>query len=155
MGLDMYLMARRYISPVFHKNDAELQKALVNLFPDMMNKQVEARYVTFEIGYWRKANQIHSWFVKNVQGGKDECQESEVSREQLKELLELCKAVKEKRNVRVAKSELPPQSGFFFGSTDIDEGYWQDIDRTIEIVEQALSLPDGLSGWDITYRASW
>ena len=26
-----------------------------------------------EVGYWRKANAIHGWFVRNVQNGKDDC----------------------------------------------------------------------------------
>jgi len=26
-----------------------------------------------EVMYWRKANHIHGWFVKNVQKGKDDC----------------------------------------------------------------------------------
>lgn len=34
-----------------------------------------------DVGYWRKANAIHAWFVKNVQGGVDNCQSHEVSKE--------------------------------------------------------------------------
>ena len=30
-------------------------------------------------GYWRKANQIHKWFVDNVQGGIDDCRPYPVS----------------------------------------------------------------------------
>ena len=26
-----------------------------------------------EIGYWRKSNQIHKWFVDNIQEGVDNC----------------------------------------------------------------------------------
>jgi len=46
-----------------------------------------------ELGYWRKANAIHAWFVKNVQNGIDECQEANVTREQLTELKSLCERV--------------------------------------------------------------
>ena len=45
------------------------------------------------IGYWRKANQIHAWFVEHVQGGEDECNPHDVSREQLEELREVCRRV--------------------------------------------------------------
>lgn len=46
-----------------------------------------------EVAYWRKANQIHKWFVDNVQNGIDECQESSVTRQQLNELLAVCHEV--------------------------------------------------------------
>lgn len=39
---------------------------------------------------WRKANQIHNWFVGNVQNGVDDCDAHEVSKEQLEDLLEIC-----------------------------------------------------------------
>jgi hypothetical protein len=45
------------------------------------------------IGYWRKANHIHAWFVEHVQGGKDECQPFAVTREQLLALREICMKV--------------------------------------------------------------
>jgi cysteine desulfurase len=40
--------------------------------------------------YWRKANQIHAWFVQNVQEGVDECERHWVPREKLVELRDLC-----------------------------------------------------------------
>jgi hypothetical protein len=39
-----------------------------------------------EVMYWRKANQIHKWFVDNVQDGVDDCKEYWVSEEKLQEL---------------------------------------------------------------------
>lgn len=45
------------------------------------------------VGYWRKANMIHKWFVDNVQGGVDECQVTQVSKEQLLSLIHLCEEV--------------------------------------------------------------
>jgi hypothetical protein len=103
-----------------------------------------------EVGYWRKANQIHEWFVQNVQDGKDDCQESYVSREQLEELLGVCRIVKIDKEK--AEQLLPTQSGFFFGGTEYDEYYYQDIDNTIEILEEALSDE---TADDFAYRASW
>lgn len=43
-----------------------------------------------EIGYWRKANHIHHWFVDNVQKGVDDCGIYVVHPVQLIDLLELC-----------------------------------------------------------------
>ena len=52
----------------------------------------------------------------------------------------------------VAAALLPTTSGFFFGGTDYDDGYLQDLRDTIEIIDRALALPDC---WDFEYHASW
>ena len=90
-----------------------------------------------EVGYWRKANAIHKWFVDNVQHGEDDCDYYEVSKEHVNNLLQTCKKVfnNGKLDKEAAKMLLPPQTGFFFGSTDIDEGYEQDLSHTISILE--------------------
>ncbi len=47
-----------------------------------------------QIGYWRKANEIHNWFVENVQDGEDDCcYHREVTQEDLEELLNVCNKV--------------------------------------------------------------
>ncbi len=85
-----------------------------------------------------------------MQEGKDDCQESYVSREQLQSLLDVCRIVKIDKSK--AEQLLPTQSGFFFGATEYDEYYYQDIDNTIEILEEALSEE---TADDFAYRASW
>ena len=150
MGLDMYLYKKTYVKHWEHNGDnnykVEVSKAgkPVNIDPKKVT------YIVEEAGYWRKANQIHNWFVENVQNGKDECQESYVSREQLEELLGVCRIVKIDKEK--AEQLLPTQSGFFFGGTEYDEYYYEDIDNTIEILEEALSDE---SADDFAYRASW
>lgn len=85
-----------------------------------------------EAGYWRKANQIHAWFVKNVQGGVDDCNEYSVDYDQLLELKALCEEVIKTKNSDL----LPPQSGFFFGSTEINEDYYHYLHITIETINK-------------------
>ena len=46
-----------------------------------------------EVGYWQKANHIHTWFVNKVQGGTDDCSYYFVSKEQFLELKETCEKV--------------------------------------------------------------
>jgi hypothetical protein len=107
--------------------------------------------VTFQVAYWRKANQIHKWFVDNVQDGEDDCREYSVDREQLQKLLETCTKVK--ADGSLAGDYLPPSAGFFFGSNEIDEWYWQDIDGTIEMLTDTLkNTPDD---YHFTYQSSW
>ena len=50
------------------------------------------------------------------------------------------------------KEILPPASGFFFGSTQIDEYYKNDVERTIEIIDTLLRED---AAADFYYQASW
>lgn len=105
-----------------------------------------------QIGYWRKANQVHSWFVHNCQDGVDECQLAEVPKEKLEELLVICLDIQ--KNKGIASSELPTSAGFFFGSTEYDEYYFQDIEDTIEILGRVLEDTD-FEKEIVFYRSSW
>ena len=152
MGLDMYLYKKNYIwSGDWIKPEAR-QEVVVKKNGEVDNsiKAERVKYVVEEVGYWRKANQIHQWFVDNVQDGIDECQSSYVSRERLEELLGICKNIKADNSL--AESLLPTQSGFFFGGTEYDEWYFNDIDSTITILEDCLSDENAD---DFEYRASW
>jgi hypothetical protein len=154
MGLDMYLYASKYTSPAEWRPEDERKK-----FKDILKAIDGEKFVDtdlpsinidLKVGYWRKANQIHQWFVDNVQDGNDNCAEYYVDRDKLIELRELCKlALKDKDK---AKELLPTQSGFFFGSTEIDEWYWQDVNATIEIINRCLEMPDT---WTFKYQSSW
>ena len=101
--------------------------------------------IVLEIGYWRKANHIHRWFVENCQEGRDEGQETYVSEQDLSKLRELCAVVLRDR----APEKLMPMSGFFFGSTEIDEWYWKQIEYTQKILVDLD--PKGF----FCYTASW
>lgn len=94
MGLDMYLRASKYVSGYDFRGEQEVAfyRRLVEEFgvEEFIDPDSPSATVEFTIGYWRKANQIHAWFVENVQGGVDECQPAYVSREQLSELRETC-----------------------------------------------------------------
>ena len=47
-----------------------------------------------QVGYWRKANHIHKWFVDNIQDGEDDCRyHREVRKTDLEELLRVCNEV--------------------------------------------------------------
>lgn len=86
MGLDMYLeKAKKQEGKTFE----EVTKALEGLSYE------EWLALRSEIMYWRKANQIHNWFVINIQNEVDDCGNYEVTKEALETLLEQCKLVKE------------------------------------------------------------
>lgn len=105
-----------------------------------------------EVGYWRKANAVHNWFVQNCQGGVDDCRCSVVGKDKLEELLMTCKKV---MNITSSPRDLlPTTSGYFFGSTAYDEGYFYDIENTINILEKILAETD-FTKFSIYYSSSW
>ena len=148
MGLDMYLDGSKYVSKYF---DPALKSAADALFPDgVLSGKVCG--INFRLAYWRKANAIHQWFVKNVQDGTDDCGYYYVSREKLQELVDICKTVLADHSK--AQEQLPPQAGFFFGSTDINEWYFQDLQLTIDQIEPLLAN-EALDDLDFRYHSSW
>ena len=152
MGLDMYLYKKNYIRQGEYYKPEVVNEVTVKTGGEV-DKHIKPErvvYVVEEVGYWRKANQIHNWFVTNVQNGIDECQSSYVSRERLEELLGLCKQVRDDNSL--AEELLPSASGFFFGGTEYDEWYFEDINNTISIIEDCLS---DKNADDFEYRASW
>lgn len=147
MGLDMYLNAKRFL----WFNEDELKDKLTSNFPELGEakvKQIEA-----EVGYWRKANAIHKWFVDNVQDGEDDCSNYDVSNETLKELLDIVNEVL--ANKKKASELLPNTTGFFFGSQDYDEYYFQDLEYTKKLIEGILASDLGKKGWYLEYHSSW
>jgi hypothetical protein len=113
-------------------------------------KSERVKEIIEEIGYWRKANAIHNWFVKNIQEGVDECQESYVNKDSLKKLLEIVNEVL--ANPKRAEELLPNATGFFFGSQEYDKYYFDDLKDTKSILEKALEESEN-SGF--YYQSSW
>ena len=156
MGLDQYLYASKNVGNAEWRGDEENKQfsEIINAMNahDMVDgEEIPNATVMLRVGYWRKANQVHGWFVKHVQFGNDDCREYYVSRAQLQGLLTACQNVKQ--NPSMAEEVLPPSAGFFFGSDEIDEWYWHDIDYTIELVSRVLKTVS--EDWHLTYQASW
>ena len=151
MGLDMYLEKRTDVRRWnFQKPEEQFEVVIKKggvTYPKFNPEKVST--VVEEIGYWRKANQIHRWFVDNVQSGVDNCGEYFTPISSLETLLELCEKVKADNTL--AETLLPTASGFFFGGEEYDEWYFNDIDHTIEVLKEALSDKDA----SYYYSSSW
>jgi hypothetical protein len=147
MGLDSYLS----VTVSVDKRDANYQKVVdtLRIKPDRSASWID---VNHNVAYWRKANAIHSWFVKNVQDGVDDCRKAFVSRDQLEKLVDLCIDIK--NNKLNPENSLPTQSGFFFGSTEYDDYYTRDLEYTIDVISSILMNPDYKDA-SFYYRSSW
>ena len=148
MGLDMYLSAKRYLWRV-NGDDKDIAQKISDIGLD--NAGMRVKEVRCEAMYWRKANAIHYWFVQNVQSGADDCREYFVSRDSLRSLLAVCEKVLD--DPSKVDDILPPSEGFFFGSTEIDDWYWDDVKATIGTIKRLLT--DVSEDWDFFYASSW
>jgi len=153
MGLDMYLNKKTYVKNWDFMKPEELHTVEVKKAgePHPHIKPERVSYIIENVGYWRKANHIHRWFVQNVQDGVDECQESYVDPSKMQELVDLCEKVIE--NPELGPELLPTGSGFFFGSTDYDEYYIQDLQDTVNILKPLIE--ESKFGGDFYYQSSW
>ncbi len=152
MGLDMYLIQR-------HHNNFRSELGKLKVFYD--GKEIvdsdKISYVSSDFAYWRKANHIHKWFVDNVQDGKDDCGTYYVSKETLLKLRNDCEQVLDKNSL--SKELLPTASGFFFGSTEYDTYYYDDVKYTLDVCNNALSEIEKSESGNIKsnfyYYSSW
>jgi hypothetical protein len=163
MGLDQYLSVKRYISQNLW--DSAHRKAEPNpKYKELLVASGMEDYngddwcgATVEVVavYWRKSNAIHQWFVNNCADGVDDCKPMPIYVEQLETLLATCKAVQKDHDT--ARELLPTGNGFFFGSSDYEDWYWEDLDRTVAeltaLIEK-LQL-ERLSTYELAYQASW
>lgn len=146
----MYLSAKKYLWSSKDKDEEIINVIKAEKIIGM--GEMEPKEITCRAGYWRKANAIHKWFVDNVQDGVDDCGEYEVTQEKLAELANLCRHVWKERGK--ATEKLPMCEGFFFGSKEIDEYYWECLLDTAEQIEKLLTT-EGINQWSFTYQSSW
>jgi len=160
MGLDMYLSVGKSISGEHYSPEAERDyyEGLVSVGKASFMKGLphcsKLAHVELQVGYWRKANAIHSYFVNSAQDGVDDCRRSYVPRDTMRELVDFCKEIIDSNfDADKCNELLPPCEGFFFGSNEIDEWYQENIIYTYDTLNYLLSaVPDE---WSFYYQASW
>ena len=160
MGLDMYLeKIHRDVVGYMDVDIEELDKTselYKKLHPYIKEQGKICTWESLfeEVGYWRKANAIHKWFVDNVQNGADDCGKYRVTVDQLKQLVKACKEVLKDHSK--AGELLPPQGGFFFGSTEVDDWYFEDLKSTVKQLTPVIKECSS-DNFDVTlyYQSSW
>ena len=130
MGLDMYIFRKQKVGNI--EGDGE------------------------ELVYWRKANQIRQWFVEHTDlNYEDDCKEIPLTRDNIVQLIEDCQAVLD--NHDLAEEILPTEGGFFFGSTEYDEYYFDDLEYTVKELTRLLEEvpPEDFDNGFIYYYEWW
>lgn len=110
---------------------------------------------TNEVAYWRKANMIRQWFVDNTDYNvEDNCVYHKVTKKDLRELITTCADVLAIRDDSFSAAELPTASGFFFGDTEYNEYYYDDVASTIKQLVDVFQSVD-FDEDDIYYYEWW
>lgn len=158
MGLDMSLYLRH--CPYEHDEDVkkDYPEALQDIVKDDGNVGYICKETYYEVAYWRKANAIHKYFIDKCANGVDECQRIYVNLGDLKELVDICEQVL--NNHELAPDLLPTQQGFFFGSYEYDDYYFNRIKYTHDICSKIITFMETQSkndnyDWAIVYQSSW
>lgn len=158
MGLDMYLSRRMYFSGYESDKTTPAYAAYQRVVEAVGIKPVAytpSLTVSVNVAYWRKANAIHNWFVQNLADGVDDCQSVDVSLDSVKELRDLVREVL--GNKEKAVNLLPPSGGFFFGGTEYDDWYFEQLEETDKMLTEVLDSVKDLEPWEVLfeYVASW
>ena len=159
MGLDIY----------FHKTNRKDWKNFQNnlkaydSLPESEKNEDNNPYNGFDpedIGYFRKVNFLMSFF-----NYEDNCKYKEISKDKLEELRHSCIEIGRMKPVRYEVTKyayggtdmvtvysdadqkrcaelLPTQSGFFFGNTDYDKKYFNDVKEVLSWVDGVLDNLD-------------
>lgn len=134
MGLDMYLIAERFLVS-FNQTKPRPICPVTNM---------EIRQVDYYMGYWRKQPDLHGFIVKTFAGGTDECQQIDLGVEDLDTIIAAVKA-----------GPMQTTQGFFFGTHDYSK---EETARTLDIFEKAktfLQTKEEGAWRSIHYQASW
>lgn len=160
MGLDMTLYKEHYVCNYDYMKEEQKHFITIMKGSELRTdiKPDRISHITEELMYWRKFNALHDWVINKCANGVDECQKIYIDLDQLKELYSTLVMVQEDHDK--APTLLPTKSGFFFGGTDYDEYYFQEVDRSIKaleniIIEEDTNRTKNKRYADFYYQASW
>lgn len=102
---------------------------------------------------WRKANQLRAWFVRRASLNPNEEVEVVLEKADIIQLRNDIQSVL--LNPKRAPYILPTQAGFFFGSTDYDDYYFETLAGTHDVLERILVAMNKGVLETVTYSEWW
>jgi hypothetical protein len=151
----MYLKKNIFLGHEFEEKKVKVAH-LLGLPTDARAIEVAAT-----VAYWRKAGSVHNWFVQNVQNGVDDCGDHYVSRDKLKQLLDnCCEAVEDyfewRKIPKRARPEYPRIAAKLVpASYEYDEDWLEELQETIETINEVLQKNPPSDPGLFSYQASW
>jgi hypothetical protein len=148
MGLDIYYSKCKRAEWKKHEEQLKEYESLPSDEREDVALHPDRNFDPEEIGYFRKVNFLIPFFDYS-----ENCEYKEITRDELEELERKCAIVSaaipkvnedgEKiywdEDIARAKKLLPTTSGFFFGSTDYDEWYFEDVKQVLDWVIGVLA----------------
>lgn len=128
MGLDMHLYKRLYTQNWNHTPRERRHRITIERGDYGVSGFDNPTYVIQEHHYWRKFNALHGYIVDTFANGVDKCQEIRLSKSDIEQILDILTECYKTKD----SSLLKPKEGFLFGSTEVDEYYWDCIADSID-----------------------
>lgn len=164
MGLDMYFYARKNTYESFSRWDRERDPNAEDKTNYPRDLNVFAAYIAehnfkscdiiqkYQIGYFRKFNALHQYIVDQAADGEDNCQVIFLDKEDVEKLYNImCEILKDNTK---APELLPTAEGFFFGSTQYDDWYFQNVENARDLFNMILQNFN-FEEYELAYQASW
>lgn len=105
--------------------------------------EILASFVNGEDMYYRKVNFLYAYFADRLDN--EQCI---VTLEDCKKIIKYAETILETRDTDLAEKLLPTQSGFFFGSTEYDDYYFDDVKDVLEQFSEYIDdWTDDTIGW--------
>lgn len=158
MGLDMFIYKVRKTDhsvkelSKLDNNPKEDDPAIAEFLPlyTPFESMPDYKSIFKQVAYWRKFNALHQWFVTHVQLGIDNCNLYELDQDVLRSCHDILEEAFYKKNHYI----LPPTQGFFWGSTEIDDYYWNNVEEAIQTISHLIDDTDWATE-RLFYQSSW
>jgi hypothetical protein len=96
-----------------------------------------------EVGYFRKVNFLVKYFVDQSGFDVENQVPCKIDAKDVKELLDRCKKVI--ADHKLAEELLPTMSGFFFGSVEYGEDYFENVENVKSFCEELLEIMESIA----------
>lgn len=100
-----------------------------------------------EVAYFRKVNFLVRYF-----NYEENLSLIEIDKQQIEDLIDICKEVLETNDEIVSNTLLPTQCGFFFGSTEYDKYYY---DNVKDVLEEFTNILKNLKDDEVILMQCW
>lgn len=157
----VFRQARQHVEKWKEKYD-KLNSLEIKVKEEKKIEQLAAKKESMHIAYWEEANQIHYWFVMNIQKGKDDKRNHHTGKDVIKRLIKTCEELYElyeKKGhiddelIKEAKEKMPPKDGIQFGENEINEKYFEQIQATLKMLKRTLKSVK--KEHVLFYKADW
>lgn len=141
MGLDIYVeVSNRKVRDEAIAENKKIQERNNKAYEEQGSDAQFEQTVDFpskQEYYFRKFNALVDWVERNV-GNVENCEPMELSKDDIESLQStLTDLTPENCDV-----ELPTCEGFFFGSQEYDQWYWQDVENAKQMCQEILKQTD-------------